>query len=144
MNEPASAELLDDLCKIRRRGRQVEQAVARRAVRAIDLLQNLAQRVIALIVGKLGTVVVNPLGQRLPDGGIDRAEARELSNALLEFHAELFVGLRAAGKSDDAERRRKLAFVGEIVQRRDELAMCEVARRAENHQHARLWCPSAD
>ena len=65
-------------------------------------------------------------------------------NALLQFRAELFVGLRAAGESDNGERRRKLSFVGEIVQRRDELAMREVARRAENHQHARLWCPSAD
>ena len=74
MNETVSAELLDDLREIRRRGRQIEQAVARRAVRAIDLLQNLAQRVVPLVVGKLGTMIVDSLRQRLPDGGLTPLE----------------------------------------------------------------------
>ena len=87
-------------------------------------------------------MVKDPLGKRVPHGGIDRLEARKLGDGVAQLGAKLVVGFRAAREADDGERLRELAFVGEIVKCRDELAVGEVARRPEDDQRARLWRPS--
>ena len=90
-------------------------------------------------------MIKNRLGQRVPHCGIDRLEARKLRDGVAQLGAELIVRFRAARKADNGERLRKLAFVGEVIERRDELAVGEVAGSPEDDQRTRFRClPGAD
>ncbi len=143
LDEVVGAELLDDLGKIRGRRGQVEQPVARRAVLAVDLLQEPAEFIEPGAVTELGLMIVNPPRQRVPNGGIEGTEPGELLRSLQQFGAKFLVGLRPARETDDDEGRRQLPFVGQVVQRGQKFAVREVACRAKDHQRARLRCPLA-
>ncbi len=62
--------------------------------------------------------------------------AGEFLRRLLHFLAEHVVGLVAPGEADDDHARRQVAVGGEVVEGGDELAVGEVAGRAEDHQRA--------
>jgi hypothetical protein len=61
---------------------------------------------------------------------------------LLHLLSELVVGHRRAGHTDDPEARRKQSAESEGVERRNQLALREVARRAEDRERARLGGPA--
>ncbi len=90
-------------------------------------------------------MIKNRLGQRVPHGGIDRLEARKLRDGVAQLGAELIMRFRAARKADDDEGLGKLAFVGEVVERGDELAVGEVAGSTEDDKRTRFRrLPCAD
>ena len=133
--------MLDDRCELGRRGREIEQSVACSAPVAVELLEPLAEPRITVRVAELGLMVNDALRERVPHRRVDGAEPRMLLDRLPELGAELIVGFWPTRESDDGEPTRKLSLVREVVEGGNEFAMGEVARRAENHQRARLGCP---
>ena len=65
--------------------------------------------------------------------------ARKFSRRFLHFLAKLLIRFRPARETDDRNRRRQFAVGREIVERRHELAVRQVAGRSKNHDGARLW-----
>jgi hypothetical protein len=74
----------------------------------------------------------------VPDAGIERVEPRELLDGSAHLGAELVVRLWPAREPDDDEPCGELSFVGEVVERGDEFAFRQVARRAEDDERARF------
>ena len=60
---------------------------------------------------------------------------------LLRHHLEVAVAPVPPGETQGYEARRKQPAVGEIIDRRDELLLRQVARDAENYQRTRLRDP---
>ena len=67
----------------------------------------------------------------------DSAEAIEFMDFKAR-HPELLARFRTPRERDDREPGRQLAFVGEVVERREKFAFRQIACRAENDERARL------
>ena len=61
----------------------------------------------------------------------------ELRNGIMHAGAEIIVRHRSAGDADYGKTRRETAFVSQAVKRGHQLAFCEIAIGAENHDDAR-------
>src|SRR3954447_4381443 len=97
------AELPDDLAVVRRRGGEVEDAVAAGAALAVNLVEQFTESRVAVAVDELGLVVVNPLREILPDGLLHGADAGELIDPRLHLIAERLAADRTARDADDGE-----------------------------------------
>ena len=116
---------------------KIEEPVALGAALGVDLLQALGQAGVALGIAELAAVVVDALGEALPELVLD-VLAGELAGGFLELGAELLIGLFPAGEADDGEGRGQIAIGGQVIKRGDELAVGEIARGAEDDDGARL------
>jgi len=116
---------------------QIEKTVRRRAALGIELIQQRLQRGIALGIRELAAMVVNGRAERRPKLGIV-ALARELLVPFLQLRAEALIRFLTAGEADHLELRRQIAGGRQVVERRDQLARGQVARRAKDHHGARL------
>jgi hypothetical protein len=72
------------------------------------------------------------LGEAPPDLLIERPGAAVERDRLVQLGAVCLVRERAPRRADDRERRREEPLQGEVVKRRDELALGEVAGAAED------------
>ena len=118
---------------------QVIEPVAARAVGAVELLEPLLELCVARgVVEGPGREddVAGELGPELGEVG-----AAALRQRLLELGAEVVVGPVAAGEADDREFGRAGSPPRQVIQRRDELAVGQVAGRPEQHHRARLGHP---
>ena len=121
-----------------RRRCQVVKAVPSRSLLAVEFLQQLLEPLVAGGVGKFRHMVEKTLFKAIPERPLKRAFRFD---RLAHLGAEFFGGLRPAGDADHREVRRHQAPRGQVVERRDQLAMCQVAGRPKDHQNARLRHP---
>ena len=143
LGRAALAHLDDD--RLDRRGRhgQVVDAVGGRAELLVELVQALHDVLLAALVGEVGRHVADRLGELVPDV-LAELVARVVLDRLLHLLPELLVAHLGARNADDAELRRQQVAERERVERREELALRQVAGGAEDRQRARLRrAPSA-
>ena len=96
----------------------------------------LAELAVGLAVVERDRHVVHALEQALEDLVVGLAP-RVAADRLARDLAELVVGLLAAGRADQVEALGQRALVGEVVERGQQLARGEVARRAEDDHRRR-------
>ena len=123
-----------------RRDREVVDAVAARSAFLVELVQQVGELVLAALVGEVERDVAGRLGEPLPDLGLE-VVAPELADRVLHLVAELVVRPLRAGGADDRELLGEELAARERVQRREDLAVREVAGGAEDDEHARLGRP---
>ena len=124
-------------------GRDVKQAVALAAARAVDGVEFFREGTVASLVGELGLVIGNRFDEGIPHAFVV-ARARDLAVDVGKPGAELGVGFLPAGEADDSHAGRQFAIHREIVERGDELAVREVTRGTEDHNGAGLGQRSGD
>src|SRR5438477_668426 len=134
---PALAERLDDLRERRRRNGEVVDAVPEELAVLVAGDDQLLQLVGPVLVGEVGREVVHVRRERIPDV-LAELVARVLLHGLLHVLAPGIVRPLRAGHPDDCEPRRQELPEAERVQRRHQLLVREVARRAEDDERARL------
>ena len=134
--EPDPPELGHDLGERRRLGREVVEVVALDALLGVDLLEVLREVVEGRGVGEVQSLVVDPRRQRPPRRFIERQHPRVLLERGTELVAELGVGVWPAADAQDGELVRQEVRPPQLVERRHDLAVGEVAGRAEQDQHA--------
>src|SRR5207247_11178812 len=88
-------------------------------------------------VGEVEEYVPRRVRQPVPDVLLE-VVAAELAHRVLRLVAELVVRPLRAGGADDRELLGQELAKGEGVERRDDLAVRQVARCAEDDEHARL------
>ena len=123
-----------------RRDRQVERRVALRAVRAVELAQRVGERVEGVVVVEAARQELDRLGEPRP-GRLAELGARALLRGGAGERLEVAVTPVAAREAEQHEARRQQTTVREVVHRRDELLLGQVAGHAEDHQHARVGHP---
>ncbi len=95
------------------------------------------QGVVALEIAELALVVGDALRKLRPEVVVV-ALPGDLPVQFLESLAEFLVRLLPAGEPDHAEPRGQVSVGGEIVEGGDQLAVRQVARRAENDEKHRI------
>ncbi len=130
-------EMFQDRFELFRADREIKQPVAARAAFLVDLVQPFGQTFETGLVGEIALMIKNRLREVLPDFIAHRL-TRELFDRFFHFLAKIVIGLRATRETDDCDGRRQFAIGGEIVERRKQLAMSEIAGCAEDHDAARL------
>ena len=120
--------------RLRRHGEVVEPVAAGPA-RLVELVQHLSHAVLAAVVGEVGRDVAHARSERLEHVGAERV-AGELLHRLPHRSDELARRLLAARDADDGEPLRQEPAEGERVERRQQLALRQVARRAEHDERA--------
>jgi hypothetical protein len=134
--QPRGRELREDRAEALGRDGEVEEPVAARAARGVDLLEPRAQARERRRVVVAALDPAHALREVVPHGLVERAPAREPRRRLALLLAEGVVGRRAARVAHDAGARPKEPRDGEVVHRGDELAARQVARRSEDHHDA--------
>jgi hypothetical protein len=120
-----------------RRDRQVEQAIAAGAALAIDLIEQVRELLVVVGVADVRRQVIEPLRERAPDLVVDLLLLGELGDRLLHLVAEFVVRLRRARLADDRELGGHEPLLHQPVERRDELALRQIAGGAEDDDGAR-------
>ena len=135
------AQLSDRLGVELRRDREVEEAVPLCAVLLVNLFEQLGEFAVAFGLVNVRRQELHPPGERLPHLLVNALGLRELDDRSLHLVAELLVRHRRAAQADDGELGGQQVLLHETVERRDELPLGEVARRAEDDDRARLSRP---
>src|SRR5580658_7077345 len=86
-------------------------------------------------------MIVNAPRKPLPQVRVNRGGG-EFADLLADLVTELFAGHLVARKSHQREVLGEQLVLGEIVKRRNELALGQVARRPKDHHDARVGGPS--
>src|SRR5262245_11604446 len=81
--------------------------------------------------------VVDPSNEPMPNIGINRVGC-ELADVFSALVTKLFAAHFSAREADEREFSREQAVFGQVVERRDQLPLCEVTRRAKDHHGARI------
>ena len=139
--EADAPELADDRREGRLLGGQVEQHVAVGSNLGVDLLESFREAVEVVGVLEVDALVRDPLAELGPDGLIDRLDARVLRHRRAHLGAELHVVIGTTPDGDEPELVRQQVRPPELEQRRHQLAMREIAGRAEEHEHAWVGHP---
>src|SRR6266540_4236505 len=134
------AERLDNRPEHDRRDCEVVDTVAARAALFVKLGERGREPVLAFLVGEVRWDVAHAFGQRIPDVFAELV-ARVVLDRFLHSLAELVIGLLGAGHADEAEAFRQQPAKRERVQRREELALREVAGGAEDREDAWIRSP---
>ena len=134
--QPRGAKLVDDRSKKRGADRQIKENVAVSSLLLVHAGEKFAQILVELRLHEIAGEVVEALDEPVPGGLIDAAGG-ELVDFLGGALAVDLGGEILARDSDDGEVFRKQVALGEIVERRDQLSLGEVAARAEDHDGAR-------
>ena len=129
------AELVHNRADSGRWHGEVVDAVPLSAALLVEPLQQLHHIALAALRREVGGDVVHPGGEPLPDVLLHRI-ASELGDGLAHFLAPRLCRALGSGDSDNREVLGQKAAVFERVEGRNQLAMREIARRAEDHEHA--------
>src|SRR5215469_10149880 len=81
--------------------RQIEDVIAARAALLVQHCQQLPQRLVAAKVAKLGLVIEQAFGERLPDRRIDRTATGELIDRIKCLLAKIIMRKRPASHADN-------------------------------------------
>jgi hypothetical protein len=138
LREPRLAELPDGLGVELGRDREVEEAVALRPALAVNLFEHPGEHLIALRVLDIRGQEPHPLREGVPDLFVHLLRLGELGHRRLHLLAVLFVRHRRPPEADDGELGGQKPLLHESVERRNQLPLGEVARRAEDDDRARL------
>src|SRR5262249_33436792 len=118
------------------RDRSVEEIVALRAVRLVDLLQlrleALIRRSILEVARHVGDSAVEPSPLFITDLG-----RREFSDLAAQLLAEIVGTHLDVADADDRKSGGQQVFVAQVVQRRHQQALGQIASRAEDYEDAR-------
>jgi hypothetical protein len=134
--EAGLLELLGDHGEELGRRREVVHAGQRLPGLLVELLDDLAERAVGLVVVEGHGDVAHALEQPVEHLRVGLA-ARVGLDRLLHDLAELVVGLLAARGADQVEALGQRPLVREVVERGQQLALGEVARRAEDDHRRR-------
>src|SRR5262245_18918871 len=132
-------QVLEYRFELLRTGCEVKKAVAARAMTLVIFVKPFGQLLVTSFVTKLAPVIKNRLRKRLPDFVADRL-ARKLARGLFEVAPELVVTFVTPSESDDDYVGWQLSIGCQVIQLRDEFAMSEITRRAENYDATWLRC----
>ncbi len=135
--EPLLAQHARDHGEERGRSRQVEQPVERDPGLLVELVEQPAELVVAVRVVERLADVAHPPEQRVEHLLVGRA-ARELEDRLARQLAEAVVADVRARDADQVEPLGQRPLVREVVDRRQQLALRQVARRPEDDQRRRV------
>src|SRR5207237_3327574 len=119
-----------------RRRREIEQPIRVGAELDVEMVEALAESVVAMIVR--GRDEEEVLGEGLPHLLVQRFGPAVLADRVVELRAVLIVGQRLARRADDREAARKEALQREAVERGHQLALGEVTRSAKDNDRRRL------
>ena len=136
--EPDASELGDDLGELRRLGGEVEEAVAACPVLLVHLVEHRLEAVEAHRLREVEVLIRDPLGERAPGGLIERQDPAVLLERRLDPVPERLVVERPAADGQHPELVRQQVRPPQVIERRQDLAMGQVAGRAEQDQHARV------
>ncbi len=136
--ETGRPEVADDLGVEVRRHREIEEPVPGGAAVPIDPLEELGELLVRRCVVELALVIHDAADERLPDRVLRGPVAAVGVNALAQVLAELLVAEGPARETHDGELGRQEAAQLEVVERGSELALGEIAGRAEDHHGAGL------
>ena len=131
--EAAFLEPGDDRLELLRPSRKIEHAPSAEVVFLVEFVDAFGEGFVAVVVVELAAVIEKVLGEMVPEFLLDGL-AGEFLGGLLHFLAEHVVGFVAPGETDDGHAGGQVAVGGEVVKGGDELAVGEVAGRAEDHQ----------
>ena len=132
--QPGPPELGHDRGELRGLGGQVVEVVAAGPVFLVDLFQTRGQRVEALGIVEVESLVRDPLGERAPGVLIERLDAAELLERRPDLGPERLVVERPPTDGQQHELVRQQVGPPQLVESRDDLAMGEIACRPEQHQ----------
>ena len=135
--QAGSFQVLENWFELVRACRKIKKAIAARAVSFIDFIEAFDQLLVTGLVAKLALVIKNRLPKRLPNFVAHRL-ARKLARRFFEIAAEFLVTFFSTREPDNRHRRRQLPIGRNVIKRRDEFAMGEIARGTEDHNAARL------
>ena len=138
--EAGLPELARDLAEERRRRRQVEEVVAAGAVPLVGPGERGAEPLVGRRVVRVALRVDDPSGDPLPQRRVEVLRRERLQVAAQAF-PERVVAELGAREADDGHAIGEQAGAREVVEGRRELAAREIARRAEDHEHARPGRP---
>jgi hypothetical protein len=136
----AAADLLDEGADRARWNREVEDPVPGRPALLVELRQQCHQLVLAAVGGEVGADVAHAGREPLPDLLVDLV-APVLPDRVLHPCPELRVRLGSAGDADDGDLVGQQVAHRERVDRREELPLGQVTRRAEDDHGARVGRP---
>src|SRR5450756_410671 len=131
-------QLLDDRLVGGWRCRAVEHPVAGHVPGRVELGQAALQRLEFIELAEVDLHVEAGADERVKHALVDRLRARELRDLLGRVLAERVVGHVVDRGADHREARRQQALLGEVVERRKQLAAAEVPGRAEDDHQAWL------
>jgi hypothetical protein len=137
VDEARLGQVVVDRAERARRDGEVVDAIAARAVGTVELLELLAELAEVRRVLELARHVVQAAREVAPHRLVDGLAARELAHGVVHVLAELVLALLGQGEADDRHARRQEARYGEVVEGGEELPPREIARRAEDDEHAR-------
>ena len=138
--EADPAELADDLGEGRRLGGQVEEAVAAGAVLEVDRVEHRRQAIERIGVGEVTLVVDDPGHELVDDRGLDR-HPRILRERRRDLLAEDVLLVRPPADRHEHELVGQQVGPAELVERRQDLPVGQVAGRAEQDDDARIGDP---
>jgi hypothetical protein len=135
MIEACGFEVFEDGFEEFRGGGEVEEAVGGGAAFDIELVEETAQGFVAFDILELALMVMDGLGETGPEFlGVGLAGVFFVGG--FEFGAEDFVAFFTTGEADDFELGRQVTACGDVVEGRDEFAMGEITRGAEDDNGA--------
>ena len=118
-------------------GRKIEKAIATRAVVFVDFIEAFGQPLVTRFIAELALVIKDRLRERLPDF-IAHSLAGKFTRGFFEIAAEFLVTFLAARETENRYSGRQVAIGRDVIERRDKLAMGEIACSAEDHNATRL------
>ena len=135
LGQPVGAELVHHGLEQARRDRQVERVVAARPAGLVQVGDRLGQFGDRFVVADLAGHEADPLGELLPDLLAER-RTRVLLHRGVHDLGEVLVLPLPAGEPDQSETGGQQPAVGQVVHRGHQLLGGEVARDAEDDEHA--------
>ena len=136
--EADPSELADDLGELDRLGGEIEQAVAAGPVLLVELVEVGREGVEGLGIGEIEVLVEDPLGERVPGVLVEREDPAVLLERLADLAPERLVVVRPPADRHEQELVRQQVVPPQLVERRHDLAMGEVAGRPEQHEDRRI------
>ena len=131
------AEALGDIGEVLGRDSEVEEPVALGAELLVEIGEEALELFKARIVVEVGRKVPHTIHERL-QLGVAGVNAAALENAILHVRGK-GGGQIAARYAHDREVLGEQTLLLQVVQRRQQLALGQVARGAENHHNAWVW-----
>jgi hypothetical protein len=136
--EAGLVQLLADQAEEAGRGGEVEEGVAARLVFRVEPGDLGLERLVGAEVIEAGRDVVKTADEIVPGGLIEGVTRVELLDVVAEPRAERLGRERVHGRAQQREAVGQQAVTGEVVERRHQQALGQVARGAEDEHHARL------
>ena len=139
VQQAGAMDLLDDFAELAGLSGQIKQQVFPQRP-AAERGQHFFQLFVGRGVGEIALAIKKICRELPPDLFVHRFGAGKLVERGAQFLPPRFVGLFAPRKADDAERRRHLLVLAQMIKRGNQLARGQIAARAKNDDGAGFEC----